>query len=55
MAGGKRKTALSKQKSGEKSSDPPGKHLNQLKKKLGSSVEQLCVTFIEFLTNILKN
>ena len=34
MAGGKRKTASSKQKSGEKSSDPPGKTFKSIKKEI---------------------
>ena len=34
MAGGKRKTASSKQKSGEKSSEPPGKPLKLIKKEI---------------------
>ena len=34
MAGGKRKTASSKQKSGEESSEPPGKPLKLIKKEI---------------------
>ena len=54
MASGKRKTASSKQKSGEKSSEPPGKPLKLIKKEIRKQCRTTLCNF-EFLTNILKN